>query len=254
MSLLHILIIILILSIVLLIVVYAFFIKTLKENKVNPEKIKQKRPKSKAIRTDYPQKDNYNGYTNIQTNLSSRERLVEKQKEQANSYQPQEFEKGDYSVILYDPGPNKILVIKEIRTVTNLGLKEAKNIADNANSTIISNISQVSAEEIKATFTNIGAKAKIVESSGQLIVMGEYTVILDKPGESIIDTINEIRLLTGTELREARDMVHELPSIICYSVDREFAENVKTKLEEIGASVTVVPNNEVRKYLKFESK
>src|SRR3989338_8975813 len=57
--------------------------------------------------------------------------------------------KTSFNVVLAAVGGNKIAVIKEIRTVTDLGLKEAKDLADAAPKTLKENISKEEAEEIK---------------------------------------------------------------------------------------------------------
>lgn len=59
-------------------------------------------------------------------------------------------EKTEFDVILAEAGANKINVIKEIRTITNLGLKEAKDLVDGAPKTVKEGASKEEAEAIKA--------------------------------------------------------------------------------------------------------
>lgn len=66
-------------------------------------------------------------------------------------------EKSDFTVVLKETGANKIAVIKVIREVTGLGLKEAKEIADGAPKTIKEGVAKEEAEEMKAKFTEAGA-------------------------------------------------------------------------------------------------
>ena len=66
-------------------------------------------------------------------------------------------EKSDFTVVLKETGANKIAVIKVIREVTGLGLKEAKEIADGAPKTIKEGVAKEEAEEIKAKFSEAGA-------------------------------------------------------------------------------------------------
>ena len=66
-------------------------------------------------------------------------------------------EKSDFTVVLKETGANKIAVIKVIREVTGLGLKEAKEIADGAPKTIKEGVGKDEAEEMKAKFTEAGA-------------------------------------------------------------------------------------------------
>ena len=66
-------------------------------------------------------------------------------------------EKSDFTVVLKETGANKIAVIKVIREVTGLGLKEAKEIADGAPKTIKEGVAKEEAEEMKAKFAEAGA-------------------------------------------------------------------------------------------------
>ena len=70
-------------------------------------------------------------------------------------------EKTDFDVILADVGAEKIKVIKVVREVTSLGLKEAKELVDNAPKAIKEGISKEDAEAIKAKFEEVGAKIEL---------------------------------------------------------------------------------------------
>jgi large subunit ribosomal protein L7/L12 len=70
-------------------------------------------------------------------------------------------EKSEFSVILTGAGASKINVIKVVREVTNLGLKEAKDLVDNAPKPIKENVSKQEAEELKKKFTEAGATVEI---------------------------------------------------------------------------------------------
>ena len=70
-------------------------------------------------------------------------------------------EKTAFQVILASAGSTKIQVIKEIRTVTNLGLKEAKDLVEAAPKVIKDNASKEEAAKIKATLEAAGAKVEI---------------------------------------------------------------------------------------------
>ena len=69
-------------------------------------------------------------------------------------------EKTDFKVILESAGDSKINVIKEIRAITGLGLKEAKELVDGAPKTIKESVSKEEAEAIKAKLEAAGAKVK----------------------------------------------------------------------------------------------
>ena len=70
-------------------------------------------------------------------------------------------EKTEFDVILAAAGDNKINVIKEIRTITQLGLKEAKDLVDGAPKTIKEGAPKAEAEEIKAKVEAAGAKVEL---------------------------------------------------------------------------------------------
>jgi large subunit ribosomal protein L7/L12 len=67
----------------------------------------------------------------------------------------------EFKVILADVGANKINVIKEIRAITGLGLKEAKELVDGAPSTVKEGIEKAEAEDIKKKLEAAGAKVEI---------------------------------------------------------------------------------------------
>ena len=70
-------------------------------------------------------------------------------------------EKSEFDVILEAAGDNKINVIKEIRAITNLGLKEAKDLVDGAPKTIKEGAPKAEADEIKAKLEAAGAKVTL---------------------------------------------------------------------------------------------
>ncbi len=70
-------------------------------------------------------------------------------------------EKTEFSVILKEAGANKINVIKEVRTLTSLGLKEAKDLVDGAPKSVKEGISKKEAEEMKTKLEAAGAKVEI---------------------------------------------------------------------------------------------
>lgn len=72
-----------------------------------------------------------------------------------------EEEKTEFDVILASVGANKIQVIKEIRAITSLGLKEAKDLVEGAPQEIKKGISKEEAEEIKKKLVEVGATIEI---------------------------------------------------------------------------------------------
>ena len=70
-------------------------------------------------------------------------------------------EQTEFTVTLTDAGANKIGVIKAVREVTNLGLKEAKDLVDGAPKTIKDGVSKADAETIKKKLVDAGAKVDV---------------------------------------------------------------------------------------------
>jgi large subunit ribosomal protein L7/L12 len=74
---------------------------------------------------------------------------------------PAAEEQTEFTVILKNAGANKIGVIKEVRALTGLGLKEAKDLVDGAPSTIKDGASKEEADAIKAKLTEAGAEVEL---------------------------------------------------------------------------------------------
>lgn len=74
---------------------------------------------------------------------------------------PAEEEKNEFDVILVDPGTNKINVIKIVRAVTGLGLKEAKDLSEKANSVVKEALPKADAEKLKKELEDAGAKVTL---------------------------------------------------------------------------------------------
>ena len=67
----------------------------------------------------------------------------------------------EFDVVLTEIGDNKINVIKEVRKITNLGLKEAKELVESAPSSVMTAVSKEAAAEAKAALEAAGAKAQV---------------------------------------------------------------------------------------------
>ena len=72
-----------------------------------------------------------------------------------------EEEKTEFDVILADAGANKINVIKEVRGITGLGLKEAKDLVEGAPKAVKEGVSKAEAADIKKKLEDAGAKADV---------------------------------------------------------------------------------------------
>ena len=70
-------------------------------------------------------------------------------------------EKSEFDVVLASAGASKINVIKEVRTITGLGLKEAKDLVEGAPKTVKEGVSKDEAEQIKAKLEEAGATVEV---------------------------------------------------------------------------------------------
>ena len=72
-----------------------------------------------------------------------------------------EEEKTEFDVILVDTGANKINVIKEVRAITGLGLKEAKDLVEGAPKPVKEGVNKEEADKLKAQLEKAGAKVEL---------------------------------------------------------------------------------------------
>ncbi len=70
-------------------------------------------------------------------------------------------EKSEFDVVLAEVGSNKIAVIKEVRTITALGLKEAKDLVEGAPKPLKQGVAKAEAEEMKKALEAAGAKVEL---------------------------------------------------------------------------------------------
>jgi large subunit ribosomal protein L7/L12 len=72
-----------------------------------------------------------------------------------------EEEQDEFDVVLVEAGDKKIQVIKEVRALTNLGLKEAKDLVDGAPKPVLEKVSKEDAEKAKASLEEAGGKVEL---------------------------------------------------------------------------------------------
>lgn len=79
----------------------------------------------------------------------------------AGAAAPEVEEQTEFSVVLTNAGQQKINVIKAVREITQLGLKEAKALVDEAPRPVVENVSRERADEVKAKLTEAGAEVEV---------------------------------------------------------------------------------------------
>ncbi len=70
-------------------------------------------------------------------------------------------EKTEFTVVLKDPGKEKIKVIKEVRAITSLGLKEAKDLVEGAPKEVAKDVSKEDSEKFKKQLEDVGAVVEV---------------------------------------------------------------------------------------------
>jgi large subunit ribosomal protein L7/L12 len=77
------------------------------------------------------------------------------------------------------------------------------------------------------------------EAAAKEEAKAEFKVTLVSVGDKKIQVLKELRALTNLGLKEAKDMIDKIPSVIKEDASKEEAEKIKAKLEEVGAKVEV---------------
>ena len=85
----------------------------------------------------------------------------------------------------------------------------------------------------------VAAAAGPVAAAEEAEEQTEFDVVMSSFGESKVPVIKVVRAITGMGLKEAKDLVEGTPSTIREAVNKDEAEEVKTKLEEAGATVEI---------------
>lgn len=139
----------------------------------------------------------------------------------------------DGAVRLVDPGPDLIAVIKAVRGLTHLGLKEAKDLVESAPTVLRGNTERIAQalREAGATVEITGA-GPVEPSTGER----QREVALLSAGSNLIDQIRILREATGLGLKEARDLIQGASKTLARLPSRD-AERLYERLRAAGAEV-----------------
>lgn len=161
-------------------------------------------------------------------------------------------EKTEFNIVLKSGGPAKLKVIKEVKNLLGLGLKEAKKLVDNAPINIKENISKAEAEFIKSKLEGVGAEVEInycSNTSSLLYVTKknlhvtektEFDVLLKSAGTAKLKVVREVKNLLGLGLKESQELVDSAPGNIKEGISEDEAKSIKAALEEAGAEVKII--------------
>jgi len=153
-------------------------------------------------------------------------------------------EKTSFSVILKSAGHAKLGVVKCVKELTGLGLKDSKELVDNAPSTISRGLSKAEAEIIATTLKKAGAVVEIKKTlPGNSVSASQktsFTVILKSAGHAKLGVIKCVKELTGLGLKDSKELVDNAPSTIRRGLSKSEAEIIATTLKKAGAEVIII--------------
>jgi large subunit ribosomal protein L7/L12 len=85
----------------------------------------------------------------------------------------------------------------------------------------------------------VAVAAVAADGGGAAAEQTEFDVLLSSPGDKKIAVIKEVRGITGLGLKEAKDLVDSAPTAIKEKVSKDEADQLKAKLEEVGAIIEI---------------
>jgi ribosomal protein L7/L12 len=147
---------------------------------------------------------------------------------------------GEFGVKLKQCGPNKISVIKAIREVTGLGLKDAKDLSESTDVWIKQDMSADEARALERTLVSLGASVEVHGESWEATPERDTTaldVVLVGCGPNKISVIKLIRERLGCGLKDAKDLSETPGAVLREGIDPEDAEELKRQLVALGAIV-----------------
>ncbi|MEH1969024.1 ribosomal protein L7/L12 [Nostoc sp.] len=161
-----------------------------------------------------------------------------------------EYENKTYDVILQGFQANKkIAVLKAVRDLTGLALKEAKDLVESTPKLVKKGIDLKAAEEAQKLIEVAGGKVVVRYESSSVIWEEDetedkiYDVILQGfQADKKIAVLKAVRDLTGLALKEAKDLVESTPKPVKKAINRKAAEEAKKLIEVKGGKVLVIIN------------
>jgi ribosomal protein L7/L12 len=151
----------------------------------------------------------------------------------------------EFDVLIVAAGSQKISVIKVVRELTTLGLKEAKDLVDNPPQPVLERVGQSAAELVRARLELAGATVAVRSHADPQAAPEELDVVITASGDRKVSVIKIVRELTFLGLKEAKDLVDGPPQPVLRRVGRETAAKAKRDLEKAGATVAVGPSREL---------
>ena len=146
-----------------------------------------------------------------------------------------------YDVILESAGPSKLQIVKAVKEALGIGLKEAKDLVDNAPTIIATNIEEHVARNLTHVLEDCGAVASITSASRQSLKQTLYDVVLESTGPAKLQIVKAVKEALGLGLKEAKDLVDNVPTIIATNIEEHVARNLTHVLENCGGVISIKP-------------
>ena len=150
-----------------------------------------------------------------------------------------------FGVFLKNNGPQKLQVLKKIKELLNIGLKEAKDFIDSAPVTLIEGITEAEAKAIQSELIDAGADVVLTvqqqnaEEEPRDEEDNSFAVFLKNPGPQNVQVINRIKELLNIGLEEAKGIVDRAPVIIKQGMTEAEAKAIQAELIALDADVEV---------------
>ncbi|WP_412543933.1 ribosomal protein L7/L12 [Longispora sp. K20-0274] len=146
----------------------------------------------------------------------------------------------EFDVVLHGHGARLIQVIKVVRELTWLGLKEAKDLVEGAPALVLRQVDGASAESARVALVAAGATVTVRSShTGEQPRSARFDVVLHGDGGARIAVIKVVREVAALQLWQAKDLVERAPAPVLRGVDRVTADRARAVLEAAGAWVRI---------------
>jgi large subunit ribosomal protein L7/L12 len=153
-----------------------------------------------------------------------------------------------FAVSLTEVGPKKIQVIKEVRTATGLGLKDAKDLVEGPLPVVVKGgLPRADADKILKALIDAGAGAAIAADGVAVKAAAPaqtgpagFSVRLDSFGQAKIGCIKVVRDATGLGLADTKKLVESAPAVMKQGLTKDQAEKLAAELKAAGGTAVVI--------------
>ena len=148
-----------------------------------------------------------------------------------------------FGVFLKNNGPQKLQVLKKIKELLNIGLKEAKDFIDSAPVILKEGITEAEAKAIQAELIALDADVEVrgkkqrIEEETRYVEGKSFGVFLKNNGPQKLQVLKKIKELLNIGLKEAKDFIDSAPVILKEGITEAEAKAIQSELIALGADV-----------------